>query len=191
MPKSNQMLRNERGYTLVELLTVMAILSLVSMAIITLYISGVRTQANLSATFAAQTSLRVGLDKLRGDVHLACSEYAQSGTSVTLYLPDSSAPLTSTGTCNPTHMVTWCTQGSGSVYGLYRIDASSTCSGGIKYADFLTGGSIFTYTAQNSPSGSHALPRLHVDLTLNLTPAKTTTRYHVVDDLVFEDGLRS
>jgi prepilin-type N-terminal cleavage/methylation domain-containing protein len=142
------MLRNERGYTLVELLTVMAILSLVSMAIITLYISGVRTQATENATFSAQTSLHVGLEKMRADVHLACSETAQSGTSVTLSLPVSSA-------------------------------------------DFFTGGSVFTYTAQNSPSGSHALPRLHVDITLNTTPAKTTSRYHVVDDIVFENGLRS
>jgi len=182
------MLRNERGYTLVELLTVMAILSIVSMAIITLYISGVRAQANMDATFSAQTSLRVGLDKLRGDVHLACSETAQSATSVTL-----SMPVASEGACDQVtpSVITWCTQGSGSVYGLYRIVGSSTCSGGVKYADFLTGGSIFTYTAQNSPSGSYALPRLHVDMTLNTQPANATTRYHVVDDLVFENGVRS
>ena len=185
VPKSKLMLRNERGYTLVELLTVMVMLGLVFLGIISLYLSGVRAQSNLSDTFSAQTSLHVGLDKLRADVHLACSQTAQSGTSVTLSLP-----VSSTGTCDGTSLVTWCTQGSGSVYGLYRI-AGSTCSGGTKYADFITGGSIFTYTAQNSPSGSHALPRLHVDITLNTTPAKTTTRYHVVDDLVFRNGLRA
>jgi prepilin-type N-terminal cleavage/methylation domain-containing protein len=178
------MLRNERGYTLVELLTVMVILSFVFMGIITLYLSGVQSQSNMNATFSAQTSLHVGLDKLRADVHLACSETAQSATSVTFSLPVSSA-----GTCDGTNLVTWCTQGSGSVYGLYRI-VGSTCSGGTKYADFITSGSIFTYTAQNSPSGSYALPRLHVDVTVNITPAKTTTQYHVIDDLVFRNGVR-
>jgi len=179
------MLRNERGYTLVELLTVMAMLGFVFMGIISLYLSGVRSQSNVSATFSAQTSLHVGLDKMRADVHLACSQTAQSATSVTLSLPVSSA-----GTCDGTNLVTWCTQGSGSAYGLYRIVGSS-CSGGTKYADFLTGGSIFTYTAQNSPSGSNALPRLHVDITLNTQPTKTTTQYHVIDDLVFRNGVRT
>jgi prepilin-type N-terminal cleavage/methylation domain-containing protein len=179
------MLRNERGYTLVELLTVMVMLGLVLLGIISLYLSGVNAQANLSATFSAQTSLHVGLDKLRTDVHLACSQTAQSATSVTLSLPVSSA-----GTCDGTSLVTWCTQGSGSVYGLYRI-VGSTCSGGTRYADYITGGSIFTYTAQNSPAGSHALPRLHVDITLNTTPAQTLTQYHVVDDLVFRNGVRT
>jgi prepilin-type N-terminal cleavage/methylation domain-containing protein len=185
VPKSKLMLRNERGYTLVELLTVMVMLGFVMLGIISLYISGINAQGNMAATFSAQTSLHVGLDKIRADVHLACSQTAQSGTSVTLSLPVSSA-----GTCDGTNLITWCTRGSGSVYGLYRI-AGSTCAGGSKYANFLTGGSIFTYTAQNSPSGSNALPRLHVDITVNTTPAKTLTRYHVVDDLVFRNGVRA
>ena len=178
------MLRNERGYTLVELLVVMAMLGFVMLGIISLYISGINAQGNMAATFSAQTTLHVGLDKLRADVHLACSQTAQSGTSVTLRFRSPRPGR------DGTNLITWCTQGSGSVYGLYRI-AGSTCTGGAKFADFLTGGSIFTYTAQNSPSGSNALPRLHVDITVNTTPAKTTTRYHVVDDLVFRNGART
>jgi prepilin-type N-terminal cleavage/methylation domain-containing protein len=185
VPRNKLMLRNERGYTLVELLTVMVMLGLVMTGIISLYLSGVNAQGNMGATFSAQTSLHVGMDNLRADVHLACSQTAQSATSVTLSLP-----VSSQGGCDGTNLVTWCTRGSGSVYGLYRV-VGSTCTGGSKYADFITGGSIFTYTAQNSPSGSNALPRLHVDVTVNTTPAKTLTRYHVVDDLVFSNGLRT
>jgi len=171
--------RSEHGFTLVELLTVMAILSLVLLGITALYLSGVRTQAKLTSDFEAQTSLHTGLDKMRTDVHLACSETAQSATSVTLSLPP----------CDGTDLVTWCTRGSGSVYALYRV-SGSTCSGGVEYADYLTGGSIFTYTAQNSPSGSYSLPREHVDMTVNATPTNTGTSYHVVDDLVFDNGAR-
>jgi hypothetical protein len=85
--------------------------------------------------------------------------------------------------------MTWCTRGSGSAYSLYRI-AGSSCTGGTSYGDFITSGSIFTYYAQNSPSGSNVLPRLHVDMTVNATPTITGTSLHVVDDLVFRNGVR-
>ena len=177
--KRARRIRSEHGFTLVELLAVMAILSLVLTGVISLYISGVSTQANLTASFQAQTSLHVGLDKMRKDVHLACSQTAQSATSVTLSLPP----------CDGTKMVTWCTQGSGSVYGLYRV-SGSTCTGGVDFADYLTGGSIFSYLAQNVTVGSNALPRLHVDMTVNATPASSATGYRVTDDLVFRNGVR-
>ena len=66
---------------LIELLTVIVIMGIVLTGIVGIYISGVRTQANLTASFQAQTSLHVGLDKMRKDVHLACSQTAQSATS--------------------------------------------------------------------------------------------------------------
>jgi type II secretory pathway pseudopilin PulG len=172
--------RSERGFMLVELIAVMAMLTLMLTGVISLYLSGVRATGNLTASFQAQTVLHVGLDRLRTDVHLACSETAQSTTSVTLSNPP----------CDGTNMITWCTQGSGSVYGLYRI-AGSTCTGGVKYSDFLTSGSIFSYLAQNVTAGSNALPRLHVDATVNATPAVGATGYRVVDDLVFRNGLRT
>lgn len=176
--------RDEQGFTLVELLAVMTILTLVMAGVVGLFMSGVRAQANLTASFQAQTALHVGLDKMRKDVHLACSQTAQSATLVTLSDPP----------CDGTNMVTWCTQGSGSVFGLYRV-SGSTCSGGVKYGDYLTGGSIFSYLGPNSTNttpttGSNALPRLHVDMTVNSTPSVSSTGYRVVDDLVFANGLR-
>jgi prepilin-type N-terminal cleavage/methylation domain-containing protein len=177
-------LSQEHGFTLVELLMVMVIMSLVLGAIISLFLSGVRAQANLTDSFEAQTALHVALDRMRTDVHLACSETAQSATSVTLSGPP----------CDGTNIVTWCTQGSGSVYGLYRV-SGSTCSGGVKLGDYLTSGSIFSYLAPDitstSPStGSYAVARLHVDLTVNGNPANGATGYRVVDDLAFRNSPR-
>ena len=171
--------RSEQGITLVELLMVMVILGLVLTGIISLYLSGVGTTANLTASFQAQTALHTGMDKIRKDTHMACSETAQSATSVTLSLPP----------CDGTVLVTWCTQGSGSAYSLYRV-SGSTCSGGVDYADYLTSGSIFSYLGPNVTAGSNALPRLHVDVTVNARPATTSTGYRVVDDLVFGNGPR-
>jgi len=175
-----QALRREGGYTLVELLAVMAILALVMLGVTSLYLSGVRAQAKLTTQFQGEIALHVGLDKMRIDVHAACSETAQSSTSVTLSLPP----------CDGTNLVTWCTQANNGAYSLYR-KVGSTCSGGVDFADYLTGGSIFTYTAQNSPAGSYAQPRLHVDMTVNADPHLSSSgAFHVVDDLVFRNGAR-
>jgi prepilin-type N-terminal cleavage/methylation domain-containing protein len=172
--------RSERGFTLVELLVVVTILSFVMTGVISMYLSGVRTQANLTASFRAQTSLHVGMDRITKDVHMACSQTAQSATSVTLSLPP----------CDGTNMITWCTQGAGTSYGLYRISGSA-CTGGVKLAESLTGGSIFSYLAQNVTAGSNALPRLHIDMTINANPATSATGYRVIDDLVFANGVRA
>jgi prepilin-type N-terminal cleavage/methylation domain-containing protein len=179
VPDLAQRAGSEQGFTLVELLTVMAITSLVLLGVVTLYLGGVRATNSIASSFAAETALHTGLDKLRKDVHMACSETAQSATSVTLSLPP----------CDGTALVTWCTSGSGNAYSLLRQSGSS-CSGGIDYADYLTSGSIFSYLAQNSTAGSYALPRLHVAITVNATPSTTATGYTISDDLVFRNGVR-
>ena len=181
-------LRDERGFTLVELLTVMALLSIVMAGVVVLDISGVRTQTNLTSKFNAQTMLRTGLDRIRTDMHLACSETAQSATSVTLSLP----PSASSTTCDGTNLVTWCTSGSSSRYGLYRIpSAAATCTNGQKLADYLTSGSIFTYYGPNTPASSYSLARIHLDITANATPTNSNLAYHVVDDVSFGNSARS
>lgn len=171
--------RSERGFTLVELLTVMVILSFVLLGMTSLFIAGVRAQVQQNATLNGEVALHVGLDRLRTDVHSACSETAQSATSVTLSPPP----------CDGTSLVTWCTQANKGAYSLYR-NPGSTC-GGADLADYLTSGSIFTYTAQNSPAGSYALPRLHVDITINANRQSGVTKFHIVDDIAFRNGARS
>jgi len=171
--------RSERGFTAVELLVVMVLLAIVMGSIATIYLSGVHTTANLTSQFRAQSSLHTGLNKMRIDVNLACSQTAQSATSVTLDLPP----------CDGTKQITWCTRTNGSQYSIYRVSGSS-CTGGFDWTDYVTSSSIFTYTAQNTPSGDYALPRLHIDVTVNATPTLTSTRYRVVDDLVFRNGAR-
>lgn len=181
-------MRDERGFTLVELLAVMVITSLVFGGLITAYLSGVRTSTRLTADFRAQTALHLGMDKLRADTHLACAQTAQSATSVTLSLPPAAG-----GLCSAPSLVTvtWCTQASGSTYSLYRV-VGATCVGGYDEADYLTSGSIFTYTAQNTTAGSNDLPRLHVDVTLKGgSGGAAATSYRLVDDLVFENGPRT
>lgn len=170
--------REERGFTLVELIVAMSILIVVLTGVTALFASGTRSQADLQKRVEAQQNLRVGLDKLRREVHGACLASASSATSVTITLGSGCATS-----------VTWCTQAVGSHYGLYRV-AGSTCSGGTRWADYLTGGNVFVMTAKNTPATSYSLARLHVTFTIDVDPAVTGGRFGIVDDIAFRNSLR-
>jgi type II secretory pathway pseudopilin PulG len=179
-------LRNdERGITIVELITVMAILGTVVGGVLALFTAGLNSDADLNRRFQSQSDARTALDRMRRDAHSACgvaSGYTSS--SVTLVYPaDSCASGTSS--------VSWCTGGSGTRYKIYR-KAGSTCSAsGPTYADYVTTGSVFTYVPQNTPAGSYTLARLHVDVPVNRKPTKSLDKYELVDDLVFRNSPRS
>jgi prepilin-type N-terminal cleavage/methylation domain-containing protein len=170
---------SESGFTLIEMLVSLIVLSLVMTGIMTLFVSGTRTEKDLRARFDAQTEIHVSLARITRDMHAACTATAQTTTSVTVSAPP----------CDGTNMITWCTQGSGSRYGLYRI-AGSTCSGGVRYADYLTGGSIFTYLAPNTPAGSYSLARVRADLVVDANAADSGGRYEVISDIVFRNSAR-
>lgn len=180
-------LAGESGYTLVELLVVMVILILVVSSLTTVFMSGSKAEARLNNRFQAQSNARVALDRMRREIHNACGVGTTATNLVQLAFP----PNCPTGG-SVTATVTYCTSGSASRYGLYRIgSASATCTNGVKLVDFLTSGTPFAYTARNTPSGSYLLARLHVDLQINVTPTQTANRYRLIDDIVFRNSARS
>ena len=181
------------GYTLVEMLTVLLILGVVMGGLTTVLASATNADAQMNNRFQAQQATRLALDKLRREVH--CSSAATpTGTttsSITLTLP--TYCKTYTGSAS----VTWCTRSvSTNRYALYRVN-SATCTGGVKWADFLTPTStaavcsgalcVFNYTAQTTSS----LAKLHVDFPVNPKPTHTVDTYELVDDLVLRNSSRS
>lgn len=172
-------LGGDRGITMVELITTMAILLTVLTGITAAFVSGTRAQSDTEQRFQAQTQLRLGLDRLRREIHSACSASTSAATSVTLLMPPD---------CSTTS-VTWCTQGSASRYALYRATGAS-CTGALKIADYLTSGSVFTYTAPDTPAGSHTRARLHVDLPVDVKPGDGHGAYRLTDDIVFRNSSR-
>jgi len=181
------------GYTLVEMLTVLLILGVVMGGLTTVLASATNADAHMNNRFQAQQATRLALDKLRREVH--CSSAATpTGTttsSITLTLP--TYCKTYTGSAS----VTWCTRSvSTNRYALYRVN-SATCTGGVKWADFLTPTStaavcsgalcVFNYTAQSTSS----LAKLHVDFPVNPQPTHTVDTYELVDDLVLRNSSRS
>ena len=197
----------EAGYTVIELIIVMAILTVVLGAIVALFTSGINADADQNRRFQAQQDVRVAMDRLRRELHSGCTvsdpaTYNTPVSSVTIYVPADSC-------ASGTHSVTWCTTGSGSNFTLYRIVATS-CTGPTQYfAEHLTSGNIFIYLPPNShlvtstslgqgtsPSyivtadGSSMLPRIHVALTSNLS-SKSNDAYSLVDDIGLRNGPRA
>jgi prepilin-type N-terminal cleavage/methylation domain-containing protein len=199
-------LGGEGGYSLVEMLTVMAILGVILGGVVTLFTSGIRSASDQNQRFQAQQDTRLALDKLRRDVHAGCTistpaTYNTWTSSVTVVLPGTSC---ASGTTN----VTWCTSASGSKFVLKRTVAASCTGTLVTIAESLTSANIFAYIPPNShlvtstsvglgtsasyiatQDAAYSAPRLHVDLTINRTNA--TRSYRLVDDIAFRNGPRT
>jgi prepilin-type N-terminal cleavage/methylation domain-containing protein len=192
-----RLLRDEHGYTLVELITVMAILAVVMGGLTTVFASATNAEADMQNRYRAQQMTRLALDKLRREVH--CS---QSGTplstptsSVTLAVPGYCKTI-GNGSATPTS-ITWCTRSvSTNRYALYRV-VGTTCTGGVKWADNLTPTSTATVCDTSlcvfnvQPQSPTTLARLHVDLPANPKPTRSVDTYELTDDLVLRNSNRS
>ena len=76
MTKPVKRLRHaEDGYTLVELIVVMAILGIVLSGLTAVFVGGSNAEAQLNHRFQAQQQARLALDRIRGDIH--CASRAQ------------------------------------------------------------------------------------------------------------------
>ena len=183
-------LRSERGYSLIEMLVVMAIMGIVMTSLTTVFVQASNSETDMNNRFQAQLTAKLALDKMRREVHCA-SVATPTGTSssVTITLP--SYCKTGSGS------ITWCTRSvATNRYALYRV-VGSTCTGGTKWADYLApsaGASvcsgalcIFNYTAQSTSS----LAKLAVDFPVNVNPSKTVDMYELKDDLVLRNSTRS
>lgn len=125
------------GFTLAELLVVLAILGTVLAGLTALFTAGIKTQTDQTNRTQAQQDARLGLDKLRREIRCASSLTPTSG------YPASAVTITLGSWC-PTaggaSTVTWCTvpsAGGAQPYTLWRY-VGTTCSGtGTKWASNL------------------------------------------------------
>jgi Tfp pilus assembly protein PilW len=171
------------GYSVVELLTTMSILSVILGGLVSVFVAGSNADADLNRRYQAQTDARIAMDKLRREVHRACNVGAGwTSTQITFYF------LGGAGCVADSQSVSWCVTGSGSRFALYRIQAASCTGATLKYADYLVSSSVFSVVAGDATN--HALSRLHVDLNINRTPTKTVNAYHLADDIAFRNFTR-
>lgn len=169
-------LRGEAGYSMVEMLTVMVIMSIVFAGITQVFVAGSKAQTEQDNRFRAQLQTRIAMDKIRKDIHCATDVTPFSTSSATLKLPAG---------CGGD--VTWCTaavSGYTNRYRLYR-QTGATCSAGtgVQVADYLvTAGAFPAYT---HAVGCTCLASLQVDLKISNRSSTTGVDTYELTDTVF------
>lgn len=185
---------SEAGFSLVEMVVTMAILSVVLGGITTLFVQGTKSESELNNRFQAQQSARLAVDLVRRDGHRACNVTTASTTSITFVWWNAAA---NPAACSGTN-ITWCTRASGTKWALYRLYGASACgaSGGTKYVDSITAasGAVFTFTAAvGTVSGAvnqHTLAVLKLDIPVNVT-ANPLDSYRLIDDVALRNTVRA
>jgi prepilin-type N-terminal cleavage/methylation domain-containing protein len=180
----------EEGYTLVELIVVMAILGTVVAGLTTVFVSGSAAEIDLNLRFQAQQQGRLAINQIRSDVHCASAAQAQTiGTYPGLKLAVASCyPTTTT--------ISWCVvpvTATPARYAVYRSTATSnicTTSDATRLlvADYLTtdAGVFTTGTISN-----YALQTVAIAFKISAN-AKTTSKdvYQLTDSIVARNGPR-
>jgi len=201
----------EDGFTLVELLVTMVLLTIIVASLASVLVSATRTELDTNKRFQAQEQDRTGLDKLRREIHGACAVTDTNGSSLTAGTQYSAITVAlggvgSTCTSGTTTYSTWCTAAStltSGDYALYRVTSSAlprpTCgtAGKIKWIDYLQTSTPFCLPSSTTACGgvlkpAMSLPLLHVTLPVDLNgPTATMEKYNLVDDIALRNGTRS
>ena len=170
----------EAGYSLIEMLVVMVIMSIVFAGITTVFVAGSKAQADQDLRFQAQLSTRLALDKIRRDIHCASDVTPYATNSVTLKI---------TGCTGGD--ISWCTvavTGYSNRYALYRKPGTSCDSSGTKIADYLTSASAFPAFAHTAGCG--CLASLQVDFTISVKGSSTVDTYDLGDTIYLRNSTR-
>lgn len=149
--------RCERGYSLIELVQVSAILSVVLTGLTVLFVQATNAEFQMNERFLAQQNARVAVDRMRREIHCA-SGITPSGAadSITVTLP-AQCP-TSGGSLSS---IVYDTQlVSANRYRLRRA--------GITIADYITSGTVFDYAVPQTGK----LATLHVELPVDPSAAQ-------------------
>ncbi|MDP9303511.1 MAG: type II secretion system GspH family protein [Actinomycetota bacterium] len=174
-------LRAEAGYSLIEMLTVMVIMSIVFAGITAVFVSGSKAQADQDRRFQAQLATRFALDKIRHDIHCASDVTPYATNAVTLTISGCSGGD-----------ISWCTvavSGSTNRYALKRVagPAANCSTSGTKIADYLTSANAFP--AFLHTVGCTCLASLRVDFVISLK-GSTVGAYDLADTIFLRNSKR-
>jgi prepilin-type N-terminal cleavage/methylation domain-containing protein len=173
-------LRREGGYSLVEMLVVMVIMTIVFAGVTAVFVAGSKAQADQDRRFQAQLSTRTALDQIRRDIHCASDVTPYATNSVTLKISGCSGGD-----------VSWCTvavAGTTNRYALYRQAGTSCSSSGTKIADYLTMANAFPEFAHTA--GCLCLASLRVDFIVSVKSSTTVDSYDLGDTIYLRNSTR-
>jgi len=176
-------IRNERGYTLIEMLVVIVILSLVLGGLTTVFVRGSAAELDLNRKFTAQQQARLALSRFRVDAHCATAGQAQTiGTYPGVKLAVSNCYSAAT-------TVSWCAvqvTTTPARYQLWRSTATSNiCTSSdttrIMVADYLTT-TTNMFTTANVPQ--YGLQTIGVSFQVSSNASATTKDVYVLTDSI-------
>jgi prepilin-type N-terminal cleavage/methylation domain-containing protein len=175
--------RDERGYSLVELITAMGILGIVMSSLTVVLVSATNADVRMNQDFQAQTQARLALDRFRREGHAACrAEPAGPTTSITLTFVTSGSCPDSGG-----RQVSWCTVANGANrYGLFRVTGTTCDATAAKIADYLTLANAFNYQ-----STIQQRPKIAVSFPVNPYPSSGRGTYTLDGDVVLRNAKRA
>jgi prepilin-type N-terminal cleavage/methylation domain-containing protein len=181
---------SEKGYSLIELLVTMVILVIVLGSLTTVFISGSSAEATLNNRFQAQQSARLGLDRIRGDIHCASAAQAQT---VNTY-PGLKLAVGNCYAATPT--ISWCVVQFSTTPVRYQVFRSTTtgattCTGTdaarVLIADYLVSSSAFT----TATIPQYTLQRVGVDFKVSANAKSSTADvYELTDSIVARTATR-
>jgi prepilin-type N-terminal cleavage/methylation domain-containing protein len=171
-------LRSQAGYTMLELLMVLAILGTITGAITTLFIQATNAEFEMNRRFQAQQSARVAIDKMRREVHCASAitPAGISTSSIIVTLP-SQCPSSGGSQVNVTYDMLQVVAGQ-----RYQLRRNS-----VVLADFSTLQNAFFYAA---PIAGQSLGKLTVTLPINTKPSQPNKQWKLVADMVLRNTTR-
>ena len=183
-----RLMGGEQGYSLIELLVTMVILVIVIGSLTTVFISGSSAEASLNRRFQAQQNARMGLDKIRTDIHCATAAQAQT---INTY-PGLKLAAANCYALTPT--ISWCAVVvTASVrYALYRstTTGATTCTSSdanrVLVADYLTTSAAFT----TATIPQFTLQRVAVDFRVSINQTTTRDAYELTDSIVARNATR-
>jgi prepilin-type N-terminal cleavage/methylation domain-containing protein len=169
----------EHGFTLPEMLTVLAILGTVLAALSTMFVAGLHGETQMNQRFQAQQSVRQAMTNLRREAHCASDATATASTvtfSLGTYCPSAGGAS----------QVTWCVASiAPQRYGLFRKPGGACDATGVKQADYLTSTNVFA-----TPIAVQSQRRLHVALAADMTPANADASYALDDTFTLRNSGR-
>src|SRR3712207_4725174 len=174
-------LGDERGYTLVELLQVMVILTAIVGALTALFVQASNAELDMNRRFQAQQQARVAVDRMRREIHCA-SAVSPTGTSATITVTVPAQCPTAVGSAVTTVTYRMVSVSSGR-YKLERQVGSGTA---VRLADYVRTDTVFTYTGPTQTS----LGKLTVELPINIQPPGSGSNWNLVADMVLRNTSR-
>jgi prepilin-type N-terminal cleavage/methylation domain-containing protein len=186
----------EDGFTLIEMLAVMAILLAILAPLTASYVSASIAQVDQTHRFDAQENARQALDRMRKDIHCAhgvTDPYANDSSGYTMVMTETN--VTGVAECpglvqTNASAVQWCTipvDGATNRYRLYREnDPDQQCDGADAtfMTDYLTRGDL--WSSPTCVTGQYAT--VEVTMPVDVDPSKQPGSYQLTDEIALRNG---